>query len=170
MAEYFTARGLPVPRELRQNPLTDWRRLTLSAAALIASAAATHARLGGPGSWLLALPAHHVAGLQVVVRAALAGHRPAILALNGGFDPIAANAGKIYVIRGDYDAPNIFHLDASSPDALLLATAFQLKPRDVVFVSTYRLTQWNRVMSQILPTVQILYDAAISADIAARRF
>jgi len=27
MAEYFTARGLPVPRELSQNPLTDWRRL-----------------------------------------------------------------------------------------------------------------------------------------------
>ena len=27
MAEYFTARGLPVPRELQQNPLTDWRRL-----------------------------------------------------------------------------------------------------------------------------------------------
>jgi O-succinylbenzoic acid--CoA ligase len=64
----------------------------LSAAALIASAAAAHARLGGPGSWLLALPAHHVAGLQVVVRAALAGHRPAILTLNGGFDPIAFNA------------------------------------------------------------------------------
>ena len=27
MAEYFTARGLPVPRELTRNPLTDWRRL-----------------------------------------------------------------------------------------------------------------------------------------------
>jgi phosphonate transport system permease protein len=27
MAEYFTARGLPVPRELQQNPLTDWRKL-----------------------------------------------------------------------------------------------------------------------------------------------
>ena len=26
MAEYFTARGLPVPRELRRTPLTDWRR------------------------------------------------------------------------------------------------------------------------------------------------
>ena len=89
---------------------------------------------------------------------------------SGGLDPIAANAGKIYVIRGDYNAPDIFHLDASSPDALLLATAFQLKPRDVVFVSTYKLTQFNRVMSQILPTVQILYDAAITADIAARRF
>ena len=27
MAEYFTARGLPVPAELTQNPLTNWRRL-----------------------------------------------------------------------------------------------------------------------------------------------
>ncbi len=27
MAEYFTSRGLPVPRELQQNPLTDWRKL-----------------------------------------------------------------------------------------------------------------------------------------------
>lgn len=27
MAEYFTSRGLPVPRELQRNPLTDWRRL-----------------------------------------------------------------------------------------------------------------------------------------------
>jgi len=89
---------------------------------------------------------------------------------SGGLDPISANAGKIYVIRGDYAAPDIFHLDASSPDALLLATAFQLKPRDVVFVSTYKLSQWNRVMSQILPTVQILYDAAVAADIATRRF
>jgi o-succinylbenzoate---CoA ligase len=72
----------------------------LSAAALIASAAATHARLGGPGSWLLALPAHHVAGLQVVIRAALAGHRPAILALDGGFDPIAFNAAAKRLTSG----------------------------------------------------------------------
>jgi phosphonate transport system permease protein len=28
MAEYFTARGLPVPAELGRNPLTDWRRLS----------------------------------------------------------------------------------------------------------------------------------------------
>jgi O-succinylbenzoic acid--CoA ligase len=48
----------------------------LTAAALIASASATHDRLGGPGSWLLALPAHHIAGLQVLVRSALAGTTP----------------------------------------------------------------------------------------------
>ena len=27
MAEYFIERGLPVPRELSQNPLTNWRKL-----------------------------------------------------------------------------------------------------------------------------------------------
>lgn len=87
---------------------------------------------------------------------------------SGGLDPIAGNPGKIYVIRGNYDAPGIYHLDASSPDALLLATQFQLKPRDIVFVSTYRIAQFNRVISQILPTIQLLYDAAVAADIARR--
>jgi polysaccharide export outer membrane protein len=65
--------------------------------------------------------------------------------------------GNIFVIRGDYEAPEIYHLDASSADALLLATQFQLRPRDVVFVSTYKLAQWNRVMAQILPTITSLW-------------
>jgi O-succinylbenzoic acid--CoA ligase len=64
----------------------------LSAAALKASATATHARLGGHGRWLLALPAEHVAGLQVLIRASLTGHQPAILDLRGGFDPVAFSA------------------------------------------------------------------------------
>ncbi|RWA18018.1 o-succinylbenzoate--CoA ligase [Mycolicibacterium elephantis] len=51
----------------------------LTAAALTASADATHARLGGPGRWLLALPAHHVAGLQVLVRSVVAGTTPAAI-------------------------------------------------------------------------------------------
>ena len=56
----------------------------LTAAALVASASATHDRLGGPGSWLLALPAYHVAGLQVLVRSALAGTTP--VAISPRFD------------------------------------------------------------------------------------
>jgi phosphonate transport system permease protein len=35
VAEYFTARGLPVPRELERNPLTDWRRLSIIAGAVL---------------------------------------------------------------------------------------------------------------------------------------
>ncbi|GII98803.1 O-succinylbenzoic acid--CoA ligase [Sediminihabitans luteus] len=49
------------------------RGVALGADALTASAHATHARLGGPGTWVLALPTAHVAGLQVVVRSVLAG-------------------------------------------------------------------------------------------------
>ena len=47
----------------------------LSAAAVTASARATHDRLGGPGDWVLALPAHYVAGLMVQARAAVDGTR-----------------------------------------------------------------------------------------------
>lgn len=48
----------------------------LTAKALAASAEATHHRLGGPGRWLLALPAYHVAGFQVLVRSVVAGTEP----------------------------------------------------------------------------------------------
>jgi polysaccharide export outer membrane protein len=81
----------------------------------------------------------------------------ALLDQTGGFLPAQANVAQIFVIRGEYDAPMVFRLDASSPDALLLATQFPLEPRDVVFVSTYGLTRWNRVIAQILPTIQTLW-------------
>ncbi|WP_286144551.1 o-succinylbenzoate--CoA ligase [Mycobacterium sp. E136] len=57
----------------------------LTAAALTASAESTHHRLGGPGSWLLALAAHHIAGLQVLIRSVIAGTTPVTLAPT--FDP-----------------------------------------------------------------------------------
>jgi o-succinylbenzoate---CoA ligase len=55
----------------------------LTIRALTASASATHKRLGGAGQWLLALPAHHVAGFQVLVRSVVAGVTPA--AISPGF-------------------------------------------------------------------------------------
>ena len=58
----------------------------LTAAALSASAAATHDRLGGPGHWLLALPPYHIAGVQVLVRSLLAGTVPVELDVSAGFD------------------------------------------------------------------------------------
>lgn len=61
----------------------------LTASALAASADATHERLGGPGQWLLALPGHHIAGLQVLVRSLRAGTDPVAMDLDGGFTPDA---------------------------------------------------------------------------------
>ena len=61
----------------------------LSAAAVLASVSATTERLGGPGRWLLALPATHVAGLMVLARSVLGGNTPVALDLTDGFDPEA---------------------------------------------------------------------------------
>jgi O-succinylbenzoic acid--CoA ligase len=61
----------------------------LSAAALHASADATHQRLGGQGQWLLALPAHHIAGIAVLIRSLVAGATPVCMDLAGGFTPAA---------------------------------------------------------------------------------
>ena len=63
--------------------------VALSGAALRASARATEDRLGGPGRWLLALPAEHVAGIQVIVRALLAGAPPVVMDLRTAFRPDA---------------------------------------------------------------------------------
>ena len=61
----------------------------LTAAALRASASGTHDRLGGPGRWLLVLPPHHIAGIQVLVRSVLAGSVPVELDVSSGFDVAA---------------------------------------------------------------------------------
>ncbi len=72
----------------------------LTASALRASGDATHERLGGPGSWLLALPTHHIAGLQVLLRSLLAGTEPTVVDVSGGFLPEALT-GAITSMRGE---------------------------------------------------------------------
>lgn len=52
------------------------KRVLLSRRAVLASVAATEARLGGTGRWVLRVPAAYVAGVQVVCRSLVAGHEP----------------------------------------------------------------------------------------------
>ncbi|MEU8963884.1 AMP-binding protein [Streptomyces sp. NPDC048491] len=64
------------------------KRTALPRTALLASAHATLARLGGPGEWLLCLPLGFVAGFQVLSRAGVGG--TAVTTLAGGrFDAAA---------------------------------------------------------------------------------
>ncbi|MDK6259846.1 o-succinylbenzoate--CoA ligase [Corynebacterium frankenforstense] len=65
----------------------------LTPANLVAGADATHRVLGGEGQWLLAMPAHYIAGLQVLVRALVAGVDPYCLDLSRGFDVSAFARG-----------------------------------------------------------------------------
>lgn len=63
------------------------KRVALSADALLASAAASAGAMGGQGQWLLALPAHYVAGAQVLVRSLAAGTEPVYYG-DRHFDPL----------------------------------------------------------------------------------
>lgn len=74
----------------------------LSPVNLVASADATHQVLGGPGQWLLAMPGHHIAGIQVLVRSLVAGVDPLCLDLSAGFDIASfARAARVLGSTGD---------------------------------------------------------------------
>lgn len=96
----------------------------------------------------------------------------------GGVNPLSANAGQIYVLRGASQGtqanvatnaatnaassnlassaggaaprPKIYHLNAAAPDALLLADQFVLNARDVVYVDAAAVVRWARVWSNVL--------------------
>jgi len=70
----------------------------------------------------------------------------------GGVNPTTADAKEIYVIRKEADGTaQIFHLDGKSPVSLALAEAFEMRPKDVVYVDTAGVTRWSRFVNQILP-------------------
>ncbi len=62
------------------------KRVALTADALLASAAASASTLGGTGQWLLALPTHYIAGVNVLVRSIAAGIEPTVVRA-GAFGP-----------------------------------------------------------------------------------
>jgi O-succinylbenzoic acid--CoA ligase len=129
------------------------RAVLLSAAALRASATATHERLGGPGSWLLALPVSAIAGLQVLCRGILAG-TPATVPAPGETlaDAVARMpAGRRYTalvptqLRRYLDAEpaalrafDAVLVGGAATDAALLARA---RADDVAVVTTYGMTE-----------------------------
>jgi polysaccharide export outer membrane protein len=68
-----------------------------------------------------------------------------------GVDFNTSRPGDIYVIRAGEMQPEIFQLNAESPDAMILAEQFPLQAHDTLFVGTAGVTQWSRVLNQILP-------------------
>ena len=76
---------------------------------------------------------------------------------SGGPNLVSSNTGQIFVIRNNARGlPAIFHLNARNPAALALAERFPLQPRDVVYIDNVPLVTWNRLVSLILPSAQVL--------------
>jgi O-succinylbenzoic acid--CoA ligase len=129
------------------------RGVLLPSAAVRASGEATLRRLGGPGTWLLALPVSAVAGLQVLCRSILGGTDPTVLAAG---EPLAAAvarmpAGRRYTalvptqLRRYLDAEpaalrafDAVLVGGAATDAGLLAHA---RDEGVAVVTTYGMTE-----------------------------
>jgi polysaccharide export outer membrane protein len=82
------------------------------------------------------------------------------LTQGGGILDTDANPRQIFVMRGMRDhptTPEVFRLDMTQPDSIMLSSQFQLQPLDVVYVGTAASTTFNRVLQQVLPSVQTLF-------------
>ena len=83
------------------------------------------------------------------------------LADAGGFFEATANASGIFVIRqADPNSgriADVYQLNAKNTTALVMAEQFQLRQRDIVYVTAAPVARWNRVISQILPSLTGLY-------------
>ena len=78
----------------------------------------------------------------------------------GGFSQTTADASGIFVVRRA--APDsgklaqVFQLNAKNAIALVLADQFMLEKRDIVYITAAPIARWNRIISQLLPTVRPL--------------
>jgi len=76
----------------------------------------------------------------------------------GGIDTMTGNPSQIYVLRGSNDprefgAVTAWNLDARNATNLILATRMELRPNDIIFVAEQPVTRWNRVITQITPSI-----------------
>lgn len=81
--------------------------------------------------------------------------------LKSNIDKDKANLEEIYVMRVNQTMNNIIHgvaykVDIKSPASLMLADKFYLLDKDIIFVSTDKITRWNQTMTRLLSSLDFI--------------
>ena len=78
------------------------------------------------------------------------------LSAAGGLNQLSADATGVFVIRASSQAnvsANVYQLNIENPTAMIIGTEFNIQPYDIVYVTAAPVTRWNRVVGQLVPTI-----------------
>lgn len=77
-----------------------------------------------------------------------------------GLNPLSASRSKIFIVRSTPDAPmtEVYRMDLTSIADFGLANQFIMRSNDIVYVDASGLARWQRVVNQIIPFSNALYN------------
>lgn len=77
-----------------------------------------------------------------------------------GLNPLSASRSKIYVVRSQANAihTEVYQMDLTSIADFGLANQFKMRSNDIVYVDASGLARWQRVVNQVIPFSNALYN------------
>lgn len=78
---------------------------------------------------------------------------------NDILNKFTSDFSQIYVLRKGISVYDAYHLDITNPVRVSLASKFEMRPDDIVFVATQPLSLYSRTLSQLLGSVGLTREA-----------